>query len=91
MSDWQGAASGLPEPCAGTTRTHGSEGRGGQRCPSLTRPCTDPQKMLEFLRGRDGGRKLRLYACAYCRGSSDLIEEDEVWGAVEVAERYAEG
>src|SRR5262249_20373303 len=30
-------ANGLLEPCAGPTRTPGSEGRGAQRCASLTR------------------------------------------------------
>ena len=29
----------LLEPCAGTTRTHGSEGRTVQRCAVLTRRC----------------------------------------------------
>ncbi len=29
--------------------------------------CTDPQPMLEFLRGKDSDRKLRLFACAYGR------------------------
>jgi hypothetical protein len=54
--------------------------------------CTEPQKMLLFLRESGGAseRKLRLYACACCR---------EVWAflggesqcAVAVAERYADG
>ena len=30
---------GLLEPCALNRRMHGSEGRGGQQCPSLTRAC----------------------------------------------------
>ena len=67
MSDWPGAVSGLPEPCAGTTRTHGSEGREGQRCPSLTRPCSDPTAMLGFLHFRASDRQYRLFEVACAR------------------------
>ena len=35
--------------------------------------CTDPEPMLEFLRGRTSDRKLRLFGCGCCR---------RVWGAI---------
>jgi hypothetical protein len=34
--------------------------------------CTDPQKMLAFLRGKDSDRKFRLYAQATLRLSSGV-------------------
>lgn len=53
---------------------------------------TDPQKMLELLRGMASERKLRLFAVACCkhmfrRVRVPLLYEREV----EVAERYADG
>lgn len=47
--------------------------------------CTDPQEMLEFLRGKASERKLRLFTCAYCH---PILQENE---AVQVAERFADG
>jgi hypothetical protein len=35
--------------------------------------CTEPQKMLDFLRGKVGERKLRLFACAWCRYSCPYL------------------
>jgi hypothetical protein len=52
--------------------------------------CTDPQKMLEFLRGRASDRKLRLFACAFgraVRGSEHQLSPS----TVAVAERYVDG
>jgi hypothetical protein len=54
--------------------------------------CTNPQKTLEFLRGKATERKLRLFACGCCYRLHDL------WGmmdgcleAVEFANLYADG
>jgi hypothetical protein len=54
--------------------------------------CTDPQKMLEFLRDKASDRKLRLFACACCRCMWGLLADD-AWGRnlVELAERFADG
>jgi hypothetical protein len=52
--------------------------------------CTDPVAMLEFLRDKASDRKLRLFACAYCRAvreSQHMLPGT----AVAVAERYADG
>jgi hypothetical protein len=53
--------------------------------------CTDPQKMLEFLRGKAGGRKLRLFAVACCRRVWPQLTGPFWREAVERSERLAEG
>src|SRR5438093_6093147 len=53
--------------------------------------CTDPDSMLEFLRGRASERKLRLFACACCRRIWHLMPEERSRRAVETGERYADG
>jgi|SRR6516162_1380194 len=52
---------------------------------------TDPTPMLDFLRGKASGRKLRLFACACCRRVWPLLVERQSREAVEVAEQYADG
>jgi hypothetical protein len=51
----------------------------------------DPHEMLEFLRGRAGARKLRLFAVACCRRVWELIPPGVARWAVEEAERFADG
>jgi hypothetical protein len=53
--------------------------------------CTDPQAMLEVLRGRASERKLRLFACGCQRLVWPLIDDGGSPRALEVAERLADG
>jgi hypothetical protein len=49
--------------------------------------CADPDRMVEFIRGRASERKLRLFAVACCRRFPHLATLSEIW----VAERAADG
>ena len=52
--------------------------------------CTDPQKMLDFLRGKVSDRKLRLFAVACCRCLRDLLWDAALEDAIRVAEAVAD-
>jgi hypothetical protein len=53
--------------------------------------CTDPQKMLEFLRGKANDRKLRLIACACCRRFWSSLPHEPCRKAIEGTEAFADG
>jgi hypothetical protein len=55
------------------------------------RAATDPQKMLNFLRGRASERKLRLFAVACCRHVWPLLRDQRSRTSVEISERFADG
>ncbi len=52
---------------------------------------TDPLPMLYFLRDGASARKLRLFACACCRRTRELLTQEPSRTAVEVAEAFADG
>jgi hypothetical protein len=53
--------------------------------------CSDPKPMLAFRGGKAGDRKLRLFACACCRGARPFLRSACARRATEFAEWFADG
>ncbi len=53
--------------------------------------CNDPPRMLNYLRGKVGERKARLFAVCCCTSENATIDEPGCRHAVEISERYADG
>src|SRR5262245_12745995 len=53
--------------------------------------CDDPAELVASLPGKPDGRKLLLFASACCRRVGDLLTGPLSRGAIEVAERCADG
>jgi hypothetical protein len=54
--------------------------------------CERPTSLLQFVEGSSlSSRKLRLFACACCRATWELLMEQPSRDAVEVSERFADG
>jgi hypothetical protein len=49
------------------------------------------RRLLQYLTEEPKDRKLRLLACACCRGIWDLLQDERSRKAVETSERYADG
>jgi hypothetical protein len=52
---------------------------------------TDPRPMCGLLRGKESGRKFRLFACACCRRVEHLLTDERSHHALEVLERFLDG
>jgi hypothetical protein len=53
--------------------------------------CTDPGRMLAYLRGRASQRKLRLFACACVHRIAHLVSDPRSRAALEIGELHADG
>lgn len=74
---------------AGRWTSYSARGDGMNEAEWLA--CTDPQKMLEFLRGRVSDRQLRLFAVACSRQIWENSMPGRICRAIETAEKYADG
>src|SRR5262245_66312150 len=52
---------------------------------------TDPRPLCGLLRGKERGRKFRLFACACCRRVAHLLPDDRSHHALELFERFLDG
>jgi len=52
--------------------------------------CTEPKRMLEFLRGRASERKLRLFALACCQRIDSLISDPRSRAALSFTATHVE-
>ncbi|QJW98768.1 hypothetical protein [Frigoriglobus tundricola] len=53
--------------------------------------CTDPRPMCALLRGKERGRKFRLFASACCRRIAHLLTDDRSHHALDLFERFLDG
>ncbi len=53
--------------------------------------CTDPRPMCLLLRGKERGRKFRLFASACCRRVAHLLTDTRSHHAIEVFEHFLDG
>jgi hypothetical protein len=53
--------------------------------------CTNPERMIGFLKDRVSPRKSRLFAVAWCRKAWSSLKDQDFWRYVDLAERLAEG
>lgn len=53
--------------------------------------CSDPRPMFSLLRGKERGRKFRLFACACCRRIAHLLTDARSHHAIDVFERFLDG
>jgi len=52
---------------------------------------TDPRPMFALLRGKERGRKFRLFGCACCRRIAHLLSDDRSHHAIAVVEHFLDG